>query len=140
MPRIKSLDEIADKWADVTPGRAPFYKTGVQDSGVDWEGPTAEAEGAYELGVQQAIADKRFGAGVREAGTAKWRKKSADVGADRFGPGVRAAKADMKAGFAPYHAVIERVQLPDRGPRGDPANLARVQAISEALFKERTGA
>jgi hypothetical protein len=138
MVRIKSIEEIAKKWADVTPGRSTFYKQGVEDSAVDWEGPTAASEPAYEQGVQQAIAQKRYGSGVRSAGTAKWRKKSSDVGAERFGPGVRAAKDDMKSGFAPYHAVIERTSLPERGPRGDPANIARVQAISEALFAERT--
>ena len=135
---MKSLDDIADKWASVTPARAPFYKRGVADTAVDWEGPTADAEPAYETGVTQAIARKSFGKGVRDAGTTKWRRKAESVGADRFGPGVTAAKDDMKTGFAPYHAVLERITLSKRGPRGDPANITRVSEVATALFEERT--
>jgi len=135
--RIKSLAAIGKKYGDVTPGRAPYYKTGVEDSSVDWEGPTAASESAYEAGVQQSISDKRFGKGVREAGNPKWRRKSSGPGAERFGAGVRAAVDDFQSGFAPFHAAIERVTLSPRGPRGDPGNYKRAQEIGDALHAER---
>lgn len=137
MVRIKSLAAISKKYGDVTPGRAPYYKTGVEDSSVDWEGPAAASESAYEAGVQQAISDKRFGKGVREAGNSKWRRKAAGPGAERFGAGVRAAVDDFQSGFAPFHSAIERVTLSPRGPRGDPGNYKRSQEIGDALHAER---
>lgn len=137
MVRIKSLASIGKKYGDVTPGRAPYYKMGVEDGAVDWEGPTADAEPAYEAGVTQAIADKRFGRKVREAGTPKWRRKAGGPGANRYGEGVRAGVDDFQSGFAPYHGVIERVALSPRGARGDPGNYVRSKEIGDALHAER---
>ncbi len=138
MVKIKSLEETTKKFIDVTPGRATYYKAGVEDASVDWEGPAAAAEGSYETGVTQAISRKAYGKGVKTSGNAKWRRKAGGAGAERYGPGVRESEEDFKAGFAPYHAVIERVVLPPKGPRGDPGNYERTRAIGEALFKERT--
>ncbi len=139
MVRIKSTADIADKWSSVTPGRAQFYKSGVEASGVDWQGNTADAADAYASGVTAAIADNRFQRGVNEAGNEKWKRKSSDVGAGRFGPGVQAAKADYEKGFAPYRETISSLELSARGARGDPANYQRVQEIGDALHRQRIG-
>ena len=139
MVRIKSTSEIADKWSSVTPGRAQFYKSGVEASGVQWEENTADASDAYASGVTQAIAEDRFSRGVRAAGNEKWRRKSSEVGAGRFGPGVQAAKSDYEKGFAPYRETISAIELPSRGARGDPQNYQRVSAIGDALHRQRIG-
>lgn len=139
MVRIKTAAESADKWAEVTPQRAGFYKKGVEASGVQWEENTADAAPAYASGVTAAIADNRFERGVRSAGNEKWRRKSADVGAGRFGPGVAAAKVDYEKGFAPYRETISALELPARGARGDPQNYQRVSAIGDALHRQRIG-
>ncbi len=139
MVRIKSASDIADKWSSVTPGRAQFYKSGVEASGVEWEENTADAVDAYNSGVTQAIAEDRFSRGVRAAGNDKWRRKSSDVGAGRFGPGVTAAKDDFQKGFAPYRETISSLQLSSRGARGDPKNYQRVQEIGDALHRQRIG-
>ena len=139
MVRIKSISEISDKWSTVTPQRASFYKSGVEASGVQWEEKTADAVDAYNSGVTQAIADDRFSRGVRAAGNEKWRRKSSDVGAGRFGPGVTAAKGDYEKGFAPYRETISAIELPARGARGDPQNYQRVSAIGDALHRQRIG-
>jgi len=135
--KIKPLTKIADKWADVTPGRSSDYEAGVKDTSVDWAGPTATAEDAWSDGVSAAAANKRFSAGVNKAGTAKWRRKAVEVGVSRWGPGVRAAKDDYKTGFEPYHRVIEGVTLPPRFSRGDPRNIDRVATIASALHEEK---
>ncbi len=75
--------------------------------------------------------------GIKKAGTAKWKKKASTLGVQRYGPGVQAAGDDYKAGFAPYQAVISGVVLPERRPRGDPANTQRVSVMSAALTAKR---
>lgn len=139
MPAIKNTGDIADKWARVTPQRAADYKAGVQSPRRSWSEGAASASESWAEGVQNAISDNRFEKGVSEAGDGKWQRKATQVGAQRFGPGVQAAKGDYQAGFAPYAAVIQSTTLPPRGPKGSPNNYARVQAMGEALHRAKTG-
>ncbi|RLG91230.1 hypothetical protein DRO34_04370 [Candidatus Bathyarchaeota archaeon] len=137
MPAIRSAQEIAEKWARVTPGRSSDYEAGVKSPKKDWETETANAESAWEGGIQNAIAEKRFVKGVREAGTAKWQAKATTLGVSRWGPGVAAAKDDYARGFAPYRDIIERITLPPRKPKGDPSNIDRVRIIAMALHEAK---
>ena len=137
MPAIRSLADIATKWSTVTPQRAADYEAGVKDPKKDWAAQTAAAEGAYESGVTEAITQKRFSRGVKDAGTAKWQDKTIKVGVGRWGPGVRAAQGDYEKGFAPYHDTIARTTLPPRFGRGDPRNIDRVATIAAALHNTR---
>jgi len=140
MPAIRSISDIQRKWTEVTPGRADEYKLGVSSPKKDWETETKAAEPAYEEGVSAAIAQKRFGKGVSEAGTAKWKNGAVNKGVARFGPGVRVAGPEYAKGFGPYRDVIERITLPPRGPKGDPRNYDRVRAIGELLHGAKVGA
>jgi len=137
MPRIKSVTEIAAKWARVTPGRADDYKAGVADTAVDWAGPTAAAQDRWADGVSRAAAEGTFAAGVNEAGTDKWRRLTLSKGVARWAPGVREAQDEYAAGFGPYRDIIERTTLPPRGPRGDPGNIERVRVLAAALHEAR---
>jgi len=136
MAVIKGISEIADKWASVTPGRATYYETGVATTQKDWAAVTANAQDTYERGVSEAVSRGAFAKGVQDAGTAKWRESTLAKKA-RWGEGVRLGKDNYATGFAPFRAVIESVQLPPRGPRGDPANYERSQAIGAALSAAR---
>ncbi len=137
MADIKALDQVGKKWGRVTPGRTEDYSQGVKSPRRDWEGATKGAVTAYNEGVQEAINQKSFEKGVGEAGTAKWQRKAVSVGVDRWGPGVRAAMSDYESGFAPYHATIAALDLPARGPKGDPKNTERVAAIAKALHQTK---
>lgn len=134
MAFIRSIENIAKKWATVTPGRTEDYRTGVENPRRDWGNATAAAESAYEAGVTQAIAKKKFGKGVKAVGTEKWQKGAREKGTARWGPGIALAEPDYRTGFAPYRDAIERVVLPPRFARRDPRNLDRVKAIVNALI------
>lgn len=139
MPPIKSIDQIAKKWATVTPGRAQDYALGVEAPRVDWATAAAEAEAAQHAGVQAAIANRSFAKGIARVGTGKWKRGCLTKGVQRWGPGVQLAQEDYKAGFAPYRDIIANLNLPPRGPRGDPKNIERVRVIAEALHKHKMG-
>ncbi len=136
MAVIKSMSEIAKKWASVTPGRAPYYETGVRTTAKDWAGAAAGAVTAYEAGVAEAIGRGAFQSGVSARGTSGWREATLAKKA-RWAEGVRLGEARFTSGFAPFRAVIEATTLPPRGPRGDPANYARCEAIGQALTAAR---
>lgn len=133
MAFIRSIELIAKKWADVTPGRTEDYRRGVMNPRTPWAAAAANAEPAYEAGVTQAIAKKKFGKGVKAAGDEKWQRGAVEKGTMRWGPGVALAEPDYRAGFSPYRDAIERVTLPPRYARRDPRNLQRVKAVVDAL-------
>lgn len=137
MPKVRAAADIAKKWAQVTPGRADDYKLGVENPREDWARQTALAAPAYDAGVQEAIADKRFARGVEASGSDHWKNKTLKLGSTRWGPGVREAQADYEEGFTPFREVIERTALPPRAPRGDPRNNERQAMMSAALAQAR---
>ena len=137
MVATKSIKDIAKKWGDVTPGRAPYYEAGVKAPGKDWEQETANAEDAYESGITEAISQNRFSKGVRKAGTQAWSQGSIEKGIPRYGPGVRASISKFEENFAPFNEELSRIALPARGARGDPRNIERVAKIADAMHKKR---
>lgn len=139
MAQIRSIDAIAKKFAAVTPGRSEDYRFGVENPRRDWARATSAAEGAYEAGVQAAVAKKKFGKGVAKAGTSGWAEGARTKGVARWGPGVAISEPKFREGFAPYHGAIERATLPPRYARRDPRNLARVKAVVDAVVAVKEG-
>lgn len=130
---IKSIASIAEKWERVTPLRSQDYIEGVRTTRKDWEAETLAAAENYAIGVTQAIAENRFERGVAKSGTEKWRRNTVEKGGTRWGQGVRLGGAEYARGFAPYRDELEAIDLPPRGPRGDPRNIERVRVIAERL-------
>lgn len=137
MAFIRSVDQIATKWAEVTPMRSGDYAAGIASPRRSWSAATKAAEKAYEDGVQKSIGRKAFGKGVTKAGDEKWSRKATTRGVANWGPGVAEAKGDYAAGFAPYQAAIAACVLPPRFARRDPRNLLRVKAIVDALVAKK---
>ena len=139
MPAIKSASEIASKWSRVTPQRSQDYQEGVSNPKKDWATETAAAEATYVSGVTEAAGQGRFGKGVREAGTEKWKKNALEKGVSRWPAGVAQGADEYQKNFAPYVDVISRTSLPKRGPRGSAQNYARSREMGQALHEAKTG-
>lgn len=137
MAFIRSIEEIAKKWASVTPMRAEDYAAGIANPRTSWSKATVAAEKAYEDGVQQSIQRKSFSKGVKKAGDDKWLRKATVNGVRNWGPGVAEAMGDYAAGYAPYREAIAATVLPPRYARRDPRNLARVKAIADCLIAKK---
>jgi len=134
---IRSIDNIAKKWSSVTPMRSEDYRAGVENPRKDWMTSTVASESAFEAGVQAAIAKKKFGKGVKAAGSEAWQRGAIEKGTQRWGPGVAMAAPKYAQGFAPFRDAIERTTLPPRYARRDPRNLERVKAIVTALVQAK---
>jgi len=139
MPKLEvpPLDEIVDKWVEEAPKRAPYYEKKTPAAGDRWQERATAAAGTYKSAVTAVDIDKRFKGGIKRVGAAKFVRKVKAVGVARFGPGVEAAKEDMRSGFEPYQAELAVIDIPERKPRDDPANYARVKAIGDPLHKKR---
>ncbi len=139
MAEIKSLSAIKEKWTRVTPGRVKDYEIGIKNPKRSWESEALDAEDRYKAGVDAAAMKGMYGKGIKAAGDKKWEDMSLKKGPGRFSEGVYIAGPAYEKGFAPFHAAIERVDLPDRFPKGDPRNYERVKAIGVALHAEKVG-
>ena len=137
MAFIRAIEQIATKWAEVTPRRADSYAEGIANPRRSWAAGAKAAEASYEDGVRDAITRKAFGKGVTKAGDAKWARKATVNGTRNWGPGVAEAKGDYLAGFAPYREAIAAVTLSPRYARRDPRNLKRVEDIVNALVAKK---
>ncbi len=139
MAQVKSTDRVAAKWARVTPQRTQDYQEGVQSPRTPWATAARAAEDRYKTGVQDAATRGAFGKGVAAAGDAKWSQKALAKGPSRFAEGVAMSGPDYQARVGPYLDTIAATQLPPRYAKGDPRNLDRTKAITQALRKKKTG-
>lgn len=133
---IKPVDAIAKKFASRAQAAGQDYTDGV-NSVADWAGPTAAAAQTYAAGVQAAIGRNAFSSGVQKAGTEKWKRKAAGVGAQRFGAGAGAAAPDYAKGVAPYLDTLRNLTLQPRLPKGDPGNNQRALQVQQALRQQK---
>jgi len=131
---VRGIKQIGEKFARVVAQRGPDYQAGIENPRRDQATAAAAAEPQYEAGVQAAIAEKRFGKGVRKAGSGKWAKGAREKGVARWPAGVAAAQPDYEAGFEPYRSALERTELPPRRAKRDPSNLMRVQKVVETMI------
>ena len=134
---VPTLADITTKWAEETPKRATYYQKETPAAAERQNANAIAAASIFKAAVTAPDIDKRFVGGLKKAGPAKFRRKVEAVGVARFGPGVVAAKDDYNAGFAPYREELAAIDVPDRKPRGDPANYRRVEVIGTALNKKR---
>ena len=135
--KVKSATEVADKWAQVTPGRQQYYQAGAEGAGQDWETNTGAAKANFQAAVSAGNIGNLFAGGVKRAGAAKYTRKVKEVGAARFASGVTAGKVDYASGIEPMLATLAGLTLPARAPRGSESNLARGRAIAVALNQKR---
>lgn len=139
MAAIKDLSATVAKWQQRAGAAGADYGKGIAGTTKDWATNTALASDSWNQGVTQAAGQGRFAAGVRKAGTDKWKSNATSKGVQRYPGGVQLAGPAYQAGFQPYHDKIASTTLPPRGPKGSPNNLARVQAIADALHRQKTG-
>lgn len=135
--RVKDLGTSAQKWARNASAAAPEYGANAVAAGNVWESSTIAAAQNFVAGVTAAGIGDRFRRGVQRAGASKYTSRIASLGQSRYSQGVGEAEGDWQEGFAPFAQVIAGLTLPQRRPRGDPANYARVSVIGNALHARR---
>lgn len=139
MAGVKSGAAVAEKWARVTPQRAPDYQAGVQAPRTPWAQAATAAAERYKAGVTEAAQQNRYSRGITAAGDQRWQTKALAKGPSRFAEGVSMSAPDYQAGVQPYLDTIAATTLPPRFAKGDPRNIERVRVLAQALRKRKTG-
>lgn len=132
-PKLAPLSAITTKWNRRSATAGPEYEEGIRNPRTPWAASSIAAKASWTAGVTAATQRDAYGKGVTAAGDQRWSQKSVEKGPARFSQGVAVSETDYSAGFAPYRDLIERTDLPPRGPRGSEQNYARVGPIGKAL-------
>lgn len=135
--KVKPIDVSTTKWAERARGASTEFAAEAEASAELWARNTAAAADTYGQAISAAGIKERFRRGVSRAGAAKFARKIRDVAAGRFGQGVDAATTDYKTGAEPYYSTLAALTLSARKPRGDPANIRRVEEVTKALNAKR---
>jgi hypothetical protein len=129
--------DVVKKWVEETPKRSTYYEKNAPAAAERQNANAIAAAPNYKAAVTAPDIDKRFAGGLKRAGPDKFRRGVVNKGVARFGPGVRAAEPDYTSGVDPYLKTLETIDVPERKPRGDEANLERVRKIAVELHKKR---
>jgi len=129
---VRPIAESQDKYAKRAAAASPEYGKGVANAGSKWLAGTQAAEDAYTAGVNDAVANKRFGAGVRKAGASKYQDRAAKLGPDRYRTGVAEGAPDWGKGYAPHAQTLQSLDLGTKGMRGSEQNYNRSRLVGQA--------
>jgi len=135
--KVKPIEASMTKWAENAGRAATEFATNAEAAADDWARNTAAAFNNYGAAISAPGIKERFRRGVTSAGSAKFARKIRDVAMDRFAPGVAAAGVDYKEGVEPYLSTLASLTLSARKPRGDPANIKRVEEVNKSLHAKR---
>ena len=109
--KVKPIEASTTKWGENAARAAGEFATNAAAAGEDWARNTAGAADNFAQAITAPGIKNRFRSGVVKAGAAKFVRKINDVGRDRFGPGVAAAKEDYKSGAEPFFSTLAGVTL-----------------------------
>lgn len=132
---LKPLDKVTEKWKTRATGAGPEYAAGVQAPLRDWQTAAKAAAAAWKDAITQAAGRDAYGVGVSKTPTAFWQKRAMELGTARYTDGVSKSVDVYKDNFAAFYDALSKIELPPRGPRGDPRNIERVKAIMDTLRK-----
>jgi len=135
--RVKPLADSAGKYASNAAASADRYATNAVGGAERWLQGAVAAARNFRQAVSAAGIEERFKRGVQRAGAGKYSARVQTFGAGRYSAGVGEAGDDWAQGFEPYQNTIAGLTLPARRPRGDPANMNRVSAVTNALTAKR---
>jgi hypothetical protein len=138
---VINVQHAVEKWQRNMMGATETIKAGVQ--GVT-ESPTLKAAAQadrYVAGVQRAVADGRWQAGLQSVTLQQWQQAVLGKGLQRLQAGVAAAKPKVQAFLSQFLPYVDQAAQQVRAmPKGGVENgIARASAMIRALseFKFR---
>lgn len=135
--QVRPIQDSQEKFRTRASAAREDYKRGVQGAGQRWADGAAASEEAWRAGTQEAIAQNRFGRGVRAAGPQKYQERAATLGPERFASGVQAGAADWGKNFAPFQQALAAHVPSPRGMRGSDQNAQRSIEVSRLMRRVR---
>jgi hypothetical protein len=129
--KVKDAATAAAKFVARAQGAGADYSKGVANAGQNWQDKATAAKDSFAAGIQAAIGRDAYTKGIAKAGASRYTDRATNVGAQRYPQGVAGAGPQWQKNTQPYLDSMANLTLPVKRPRGDPGNLARVQAIAD---------
>lgn len=125
-----SAQQLAQKWARNLGASTEAIKNGVAAVTTSPTAKAANRADAYVMGVQKAVADGKWQAGLRRVTLEDWKNSMLTKGVNRIGQGALAAQSKMESFLADFLPHVQSgVTALASMPRGDLA-----QNIQRAVF------
>jgi hypothetical protein len=130
---VRPIAESQQKFAQRAAQAAPDYQKGVAGAGGKWAAGVAASEDAWASGTQEAIANRRYGAGARKAGPGKYQDRASKLGPDRFRTGVAEGAPEWGRNFQPFASDLSSFDPGPKGMRGSEQNFQRARNVGQRL-------
>jgi len=130
---VRAVAESQEKFRTRAAAASPEYQKGVANAGGKWLAGASASEDAYKAGVSDAMANNRFGAGVRKAGAAKYQDRASKLGPQRYQTGIVEGAPEWGKNFAPFAQTLQGLDAGPKGMRGSEQNYARSRMVGTAL-------
>jgi hypothetical protein len=135
--RIKPAAASQAKYVQNTGSAAQSYKDGISNPRRDWQASASAAEGTYEQGVQQAIANKSYAKGITPDASAKQKNNALTLGAQRYPQGTSNAAPVWAKNTQPVLDAMANVPDQPRGPKMSQQNFDRQHAFAAAAHSAK---
>lgn len=132
-------DQIAAKWQRNSAAAGESIRAGVQAVQVSPMAQAAARQDAYLAGVQRAVSEGRWQAGLQRRSLQDWQQAVITKGIPRHAQGVSGATPKVTAFFSQFLPHIQQVvaSLPPRGSLEE--NLARANQMARGLAQFKMG-
>lgn len=134
---VRNIQESQTKFAQRAAAAQGDYQRGVANAGGKWAAGVAASEDAWQAGVQEAVAQRRYGAGARRAGPAKYQDRAAKLGPGRFATGVQEGASEWGKNFQPFASALAGADPGPRGMRGSAQNYERARRVGELMRRTK---
>lgn len=140
---VRTSKEASEKWAERIRASGKWMKAGVEHPREDWAEKAKAAKAKRDAGLSLAMAEDRINKGIDAAGTAKWSKRTKEVGVARWTADAPKAEVEYGGAMGDVLSAIDEAKaviagLPDTtvAERAEKSKAYQI-AMSEAMKKRR---
>jgi len=129
----KTPTQVAEKWASNLGAAGQAIKDGVNGVTTSPTALAAAAEARYISGVQAAVSNGKWQAGLARVTLQDWKDSMLNKGVARIGPGATASKGKFAA-FMTKLLPFQSNLIASLPPRGDlAANIQRMTMFAQGM-------
>ena len=138
---MKTANVAGPKFAERAAAASGSYLSGAQNTTKDQSAAAIAAKAIWQSQLQAAIARGAYEKGLQNSGKAGWLAGVQQKGQQNYQTGVSSPKALSKyvSNSGKYDSARGAANSLPRGPKGSPANIARVTAVVNALHAAKVG-
>lgn len=134
MVNVTPLDAIKRKYAGSAGQAATNYREAVSRTS-GWQAAAIKGQANYVAKMTDTNTLARREKAIQNKSDEDWRRGAVNQGSTRIGQGISAAADKQAQGFAPYHAALSSLSLPDRTT--DPVqNIQRVVSVVQTMVNK----